>query len=97
MQRGFKIRALTFTILPQVRSAKPGEGYSLHFRVCYFFIFPPVPLSLSSFLGAGLDERMQKLLGAHQRRFDGHSEQEHGCFVLQTKLQTIYTFPALEI
>jgi hypothetical protein len=31
------------------------------------------------FLGAGLDKRTRKPLGAHQQSFDDHSEREHGC------------------
>jgi hypothetical protein len=56
-----------------------------------------VPFLISSFLGAGSDKQTQKPLGAHQRRFNGRSEGEHGFFVLQTELQTVYTSPALEI
>jgi hypothetical protein len=36
---------------------------------------------------------MQKLLGAHQLRFGGRSEREHGCFCFTDQI----TLPVLEI
>ncbi len=44
---------------------------------------------LSSFLGAGLGERMQKLLGAHQERTDHRNDREHGWFHFTDQI----TFP----
>jgi hypothetical protein len=57
------------------------------------FNFALAPFLLSNFLGAGLGNLTQKLLGAHQKRFDDHSEREHGCLRFTDQI----TFPVLHI
>jgi hypothetical protein len=63
------------------------------FPVSLNFNFAPAPFSLSRFVGAGLDKRTQKPLGAHQRRDSFVAVKENAAFLLSNQIM----FPVWEI